>query len=753
MPIPPPPGGPPPPPTFSQANTSPPKLSSAEAKGRGALLSDICQGTRLRTVSEVNDRSAPLLDSKTQTSRPTDHPYIRLYQYLQQPQSQSHQQGAPTDGQKNTAAEQNDFESKYSFHPLDDFPPPDEFRHFTKFYPSRANRARCSSDCDHGGRTFIFQCPVHRSTSRKHVIKKERLKKRTCVNFLRGCRSNTFNTRDTNPWFLFPFRCRRRTMDVGNVIKLPVTEERAAARKRARPPPCDPEEEEEKRQKNVQRVSVLGAEDRAVRLLEELVFGAEDELLQRLVVEEEQEDEEQTEAPPVEDEDEDEKESGLQLRPTPASVWVDEDDEQEEEFQRSMGGAPSWAETSGRKKKKKKKNDDDDDDDDDDEGEEEEDDLLRRTGNFVVSSDRLPSGILRMKKCLHANTARPSDDRLTTVQFHPSAQVVMTAGLDQSVSLFQVDGKTNPKIQSIHLQRFPVHQAAFSHDGETVIATGTTNKMFYLYDMMEGRVTPVHTVRGGSEVRGHTETKEVVRSMKINGDVAGVAFSPDGSKVFVNSEEGEVYVWDVRSSRCVNRFTDDGCVKATSIAASRNGQYLACGSQSGVVNIYSQEACLNSANPKPMKAVMNLLTSATSLTFNPTSEILAIASRAEDEAVRLVHLPSLSVFSNFPVSKRKIVYRATCLDFSPHGGFFSLANNKGHAPLYRITILRLSVGMSDELHNTSSANHEPGRTTTKQDPPALTRRHRSRNVTGPVGRVRWVQSGPCPNEMSFSSVF
>lgn len=59
-------------------------------------------------------------------------------------------------------------------------------------------------------------------------------------------------------------------------------------------------------------------------------------------------------------------------------------------------------------------------------------------------------------------------------------------------------------------------------------------------------------------------------------------------------------------------------------------------SQSGVVNVYSQEACLNSANPKPLKAVMNLLTSATALTFNPTSEILAIASRAEDEAVRLV---------------------------------------------------------------------------------------------------------------------
>lgn len=33
------------------------------------------------------------------------------------------------------------------------------------------------------------------------------------------------------------------------------------------------------------------------------------------------------------------------------------------------------------------------------------------------------------------------------------------------------------------------------------------------------------------------QTKEVVRSMKINGDVCGVAFSHDGGKVFVNSGE------------------------------------------------------------------------------------------------------------------------------------------------------------------------------------------------------------------------
>ncbi|KAM4692585.1 WAS/WASL-interacting protein family member 2 [Rhinophrynus dorsalis] len=61
-PPPPPPPGPPPPPTFAQANTEPPKLSRDEQKGRGALLNDICKGTRLKKTTVVNDRSAPVLD-------------------------------------------------------------------------------------------------------------------------------------------------------------------------------------------------------------------------------------------------------------------------------------------------------------------------------------------------------------------------------------------------------------------------------------------------------------------------------------------------------------------------------------------------------------------------------------------------------------------------------------------------------------------------------------------------------------------
>ncbi|XP_073700722.1 U3 small nucleolar RNA-associated protein 18 homolog [Garra rufa] len=482
---------------------------------------------------------------------------------------------------------------------------------------------------------------------------------------------------------------------------------------------------------NAVQCVTLGAEDESVRLLEDLVFGAEEQLRERL---------EQDSGRLLEDDDDDDSsvcsEDGVsesQARPVARSaVWEDEDDEQceeidmthrfrrdlkksdaenkmtkrglqrrlKEQFEKAMGGTPSWAEVTTRKRQKNGEHESEDED--------ESQDLLRRTGNFVGSSESLPKGTIKIKKCLNANNESPGGDQLTSVQFHPSAQIVMTAGLDHSLSLFQVDGKSNPKIQTIHLENFPVNKASFSADGEQIVATGLRNKLFYIYDMMEGKVVPVCSVRGLNEQKvsdfqvspdgkylllsgysGYlhlmtTKTREVIRSMKMNGNVCSTAFTTDSSKIFANSEDGEVFIWDVQSSKCLKKFADDGCVHGTSLALSRDGQYVACGSQSGVVNIYSQNDCLHKQEPRPLKAIMNLVTAATSLCFNSTSEILAIGSKAENEANRLVHLPSLTVFSNFPQFQKKTIYKTRCLDFSPRSGFYSVANNKGKALLFRL---------------------------------------------------------------------
>uniref|UniRef100_A0A8C7AWP8 UTP18 small subunit processome component n=1 Tax=Neovison vison TaxID=452646 RepID=A0A8C7AWP8_NEOVI len=453
--------------------------------------------------------------------------------------------------------------------------------------------------------------------------------------------------------------------------------------------------EEERRLRQRNRLTLEEDKPAVERCLEELVFGDvednEDALLRRL-----QGSRVQVQEDSGDSEVENEAKDNFLFQKKP--VWVDEEDENDEmvdmlsnrfrkdmmknasesklskdklqkrlkeEFQHAMGGVPAWVETGKRKTSS------------DGESEEDEDDLLQRTGNFISTSASLPKGILKVKNCLHANAERPTTARISSVQFHPCAQVVMVAARDNAVSLFQVDGKTNPKIQSIYLEKFPIFKACFSATGEEVLAASIHSKVLYVYDMLAGKLIPVHQVRGLKE--------KIVRSFEV---------SPDGSFLLINGvagylhllsmKDGEVYVWDVNSRKCLNRFVDEGSLYGLSIATSRNGQYVACGSNCGVVNIYNQDSCLQETNPKPIKAIMNLVTGVTSLSFNPTTEILAIASEEMKEAVRLVHLPSCTVFSNFPVIKKKTVSLVHTMDFSPRSGYFALGNEKGKALLYRL---------------------------------------------------------------------
>ena len=54
-----------------------------------------------------------------------------------------------------------------------------------------------------------------------------------------------------------------------------------------------------------------------------------------------------------------------------------------------------------------------------------------------------------------------------------------------------------------------------------------------------------------------------------------------------------------------------------------------------MVNVYNAD-CLKQENPTPIKAIMNLATSISSLTFNHDGQMLAMGSQEVKRAVRLV---------------------------------------------------------------------------------------------------------------------
>lgn len=143
--------------------------------------------------------------------------------------------------------------------------------------------------------------------------------------------------------------------------------------------------------------------------------------------------------------------------------------------------------------------------------------------------------------------------------------------------------------------------------------------------------------------------------------------------------------WDIRTKRCFDRFKNEDGTPSSSLSAS--ARFLAVGAESGVVNVYNNRGAASSGSfaskRQPVKSVMNLQTSADYVKFNHDGQILAMASRREKNSMKLLHIPSQTVFSNWPTSKTPLNY-VWSMDFSPGSKYMTMGNDQGKCLLYRL---------------------------------------------------------------------
>lgn len=152
-------------------------------------------------------------------------------------------------------------------------------------------------------------------------------------------------------------------------------------------------------------------------------------------------------------------------------------------------GQPEWAVWKP-KKQRRTESDTEFDSSDEEEG------MLQRTGDLLkVHSEHLPKDTLEVKRMTDANSAKRAAAVVRAVEFHPTANVILVAGYHKTLDLFQVDGQTNPTLQSVHIQGFPISTAHFTQDGTEVVLAGR-KKRFFVYDMVAGKVSPVYGIRG-----------------------------------------------------------------------------------------------------------------------------------------------------------------------------------------------------------------------------------------------------------------
>lgn len=318
----------------------------------------------------------------------------------------------------------------------------------------------------------------------------------------------------------------------------------------------------------------------------------------------------------------------------------------------------------------------------------------------------LPKGLVDVSRVADANKSAPSYSIVSMGRFHPNGELFMTAGLDKTIRLFQIDCVKNPKVQSVLFEDMPVHCAAFlGPEGTEIIASGR-RKHFYVYDLVHGAVTKVPGIQGRNEksfeqfcvspdgaliamlgtdgyiILLQGKSKQWIANLKASTKFNSVTFTADSKRLLSVGRDGCVYTWDVASRKCIGRHADEGTVHGTVVATSWDGAYYATGSDSGVVNVYAQESLLGT-DVKPLKTMLNLTTSIDNLTFSKSNELLAMSSRSMKDQMRLVHLPSLTVFSNWPTSSTPFSYIQD-MDFSPHSGLLAVSNDKGRVISYRL---------------------------------------------------------------------
>lgn len=337
--------------------------------------------------------------------------------------------------------------------------------------------------------------------------------------------------------------------------------------------------------------------------------------------------------------------------------------------------------------------------------------LVRQAVSVKGKSKRLPKSFLELKKCTNINQELARPDAYRSIQFHPRTPVAMLA-TPRSVDLFKI--MSNDYSEERHLQEYtfkePIENVVVTPDGkELIIGSESVVKNTSTIDLVTGRRSTFSVMKGPVKVglrrlvispdgkmlacKGEdglihlldTRTKEFAMEFKMNDEVEALCFSADCSHLFSHGRGGRAFIWDVRCRKPYASFDDEGTVIARNIQCSPNGQFLATGSHSGVVNLYSTDHLLKKTSASPVKAFMNLTTEITCVRFNSTSEILAMVSREKSLAIRMAHVASRCIFPNFPHGRVNLALGRLCeVAFSPGSAYCALGGTRGNAYLFRL---------------------------------------------------------------------
>ena len=323
--------------------------------------------------------------------------------------------------------------------------------------------------------------------------------------------------------------------------------------------------------------------------------------------------------------------------------------------------------------------------------------LLKKKGLGDASSMPLAASKLDIQRLMDANSADPSKAPIQAVQFHSGGQLLLATGTDRFLRFFQIDGEHNERMLSVRFNDMPISRASFLGDTNEVVLSGR-KPYFHCYDTESGKTSKIPGLMGkniksyehmivspaGSRIAflgasGYVhlvcgKQKLWQCDVKMNTAARAATFS-DENTIITSGLDADIYKWDLRmNGRCLSRFkNEDGtCVSSLAVsgAGTGSGSYIAVGSESGALTLYEGD------NQTPVKTSLNLTTKIGCVGFHPSSQILSFSSTESNDQLRMLHLSSRTLYSNWP-TERTPLRKVQCMAFSPGGAYFAVGNDRG----------------------------------------------------------------------------
>jgi U3 small nucleolar RNA-associated protein 18 len=363
--------------------------------------------------------------------------------------------------------------------------------------------------------------------------------------------------------------------------------------------------------------------------------------------------------------------------------------------------------------------------------------LLQDAGSLTktpVSTNKRPKlrpEVLDIQRSRDIPLVQPS--AISSLCFHPEYPVLLSSGVASTLYLHHIAPTAhptpNPLLTSVHVRDTPLHTSAFlPPHGDKIFFSGP-RRYFHTWDMPTGTIQKVTRVYGQKDEQKSMErfklspcgtymaligtarkgggivnvldaaSTQWIASARIEGKngVADFAWWSDGDGLTIVGKGGDVGEWSLESRSFVARWIDDGYGPTVITLGGRNGpaplggdRWIVIGSQSGIVNIYDRRAFASPNNeiaiperPQPNKTFEQFTKPTSTLEISPDGQLLAFSTKWKKDALRLVHLPSCTVYRNWPTSETPLG-RITAVAFNAQSNTLAVANEQGKIRLFEI---------------------------------------------------------------------